>query len=109
MIINKKLNQKDIIDKEFSVDYKGYNAKEVDLFLDLIGTDYEIMEDLLTNYAKQNHLLESNNQKLLHEIERLKLELLTLKQQKQKLEAKGVENVDIITRLSKLESIVHDD
>lgn len=36
--------KKDITDKEFTVDYKGYDSKEVDLFLDLVATNYEILE-----------------------------------------------------------------
>lgn len=101
--------KKDIIDKEFTVDYKGYDSKEVDLFLDLVATNYEILEELVNKLKKQNIILEDNNRKLIKEIDSLKTQLLALKQEKQKLEAKGVENVDIITRLSKLESIVHEE
>lgn len=101
--------KKDIIDKEFTVDYKGYDSKEVDLFLDLVATNYEILEELVNKYKKQNLILEESNYKLLKEIDTLKTQVLALTQEKQKLEAKGVENVDIITRLSKLESIVHEE
>lgn len=101
--------KKDIIDKEFTVDYKGYDSKEVDLFLDLVATNYEILEELLNKLKKQNMILEDSNHKLLKEIDTLKTQVLALTQEKQKLEAKGVENVDIITRLSKLESIVHEE
>lgn len=99
----------DIIDKEFTVDYKGYDSKEVDLFLDLVATNYEILEEFVNKLKKQNAILENNNYKLLKEIDVLKTQILVLKQEKQKLEEKGVENVDIITRLSKLESIVHEE
>ncbi|KNE88536.1 MAG: DivIVA domain-containing protein [Spiroplasma sp. WSS] len=101
--------KKDIIDKEFTVDYKGYDSKEVDLFLDLVATNYEILEEFVNKLKKQNAILENNNYKLLKEIDVLKTQILVLKQEKQKLEEKGVENVDIITRLSKLESIVHEE
>lgn len=53
--------------------------------------------------------MEDNNYKLLKEIDTSKTQILVLKQEKQKLEEKGVENVDIITRLSKLESIKHEE
>ncbi len=101
--------KKDIIDKEFTIDYKGYHSKEVDLFLDLVATNYEILEELVNKLKKQNMILEDSNHKLLKEIDTLKTQILALTQEKQKLEAKGVENVDIITRLSKLESIVHEE
>lgn len=103
------ISKKDIINKEFTVDYKGYDSKEVDLFLDLIATNYEMLEEKLSEIKKQNIILIENNNKLLKEIDILKKQILVLKQEKQKLEAKGVENVDIITRLSKLESIVHEE
>lgn len=103
------INKKDIINKEFSVDYKGYNAQEVDLFLDLVANNFEFLESHLVKLKQQNEILEEKNNKLLLEIDNLKADKIILKQQKQKLEAKGVENVDIITRLSKLESIVHEE
>ncbi|WP_308150126.1 DivIVA domain-containing protein [Spiroplasma sp. AdecLV25b] len=103
------INKKDIINKEFSVDYKGYNAQEVDLFLDLVATNFELLEEYVTKLKKQNEILETDNNKILLENDSLKTQLVILKQQKQKLEAKGVENIDIITRLSKLESIVHEE
>ena len=103
------ISKKDIIDKEFTVDYKGYDSKEVDLFLDLVATNYEILEEFVNKLKKQNVILKDDNRKLLKEIDTLKTQILVLKQEKQKLEEKGVENVDIITRLSKLESIVHEE
>ncbi|WP_342277070.1 DivIVA domain-containing protein [Spiroplasma endosymbiont of Nebria brevicollis] len=103
------INKKDIINKEFSVDYKGYNAQEVDLFLDLVASNFELLEEYVTKLKKQNEILEADNNKMLLENDSLKTHLVILKQQKQKLEAKGVENIDIITRLSKLESIVHEE
>lgn len=103
------IDKKDIINKEFSVDYKGYNAQEVDLFLDLVANNFEFLENCLAKLKQQNEILEEKNNKLLLEIDNLKADKIILKQQKQKLEAKGVENVDIITRLSKLESIVHEE
>ena len=39
-----KLTAKEIKDIKFSVDYKGYSAKEVDEFLDKIAKDYEEKE-----------------------------------------------------------------
>ena len=35
-----ELTVKEILDKQFNVDFKGYNAKEVDEFLDLISSEY---------------------------------------------------------------------
>jgi DivIVA domain-containing protein len=35
-----------ILDKEFNVDFKGYNATEVDTFLDLVIQDYQTYQDI---------------------------------------------------------------
>ena len=41
------LSPKKIVDKEFKVDFKGYNAEEVDHFLDLVVKDYEAFAAML--------------------------------------------------------------
>lgn len=38
------LSPKKIIAKEFKVDFKGYNAEEVDHFLDMVVNDYEALQ-----------------------------------------------------------------
>ena len=39
------LSPKKIVAKEFKVDFKGYNAEEVDHFLDIIVKDYETFRE----------------------------------------------------------------
>ena len=41
------LSPKKIIAKEFKVDFKGYNAEEVDHFLDMVVNDYEAFAAML--------------------------------------------------------------
>ena len=36
-----QLSPKKIVNKQFQIDFKGYNAEEVDYFLDMIVNDYE--------------------------------------------------------------------
>ena len=36
-----------ILEKEFHIDYQGYNALEVDSFLDEVMQDYEMFETLI--------------------------------------------------------------
>ena len=43
----RKLTIDEIYEKEFHVDFKGYNAVEVDQFLDLVLEDYQYFEDLI--------------------------------------------------------------
>ena len=41
------LTPQDILDKEFKVDVRGFNLKEVDQFLDVIIGDYEELYKIL--------------------------------------------------------------
>ena len=36
-----ELTVQQILDKQFNIDFKGYNAQEVDEFLDLVIQDYQ--------------------------------------------------------------------
>ena len=38
-----------ILDKEFNIDFKGYNASEVDAFLDLVIQDYETYQSITSD------------------------------------------------------------
>lgn len=50
------LSPKKIVSKEFKVDFKGYNADEVDHFLDQVVKDYEAFAGLLNNsYDRIEH------------------------------------------------------
>ena len=47
------LSSKDILEKEFKIDTRGYRLKEVDQFLDLIIGDYEQFFKILKEYDKE--------------------------------------------------------
>ena len=42
------LDIQSILDKQFNIDFKGYNAAEVDGFLDLVMEDYQTYQDTLS-------------------------------------------------------------
>lgn len=94
-----------ILDKEFNIDFKGYSAREVDGFLDLVMEDYETYE---------TKCVELNNR--ITELERintsLRAKLIELEGRSRVMEANqsatnmGSENVDILKRLSRLENEV---
>lgn len=108
--LDEEINIKqEILDKEFSVEYKGYKPSEVDQFLDWISLYFELLKQELTFFKKKVKEEEEEKKKLLEQLSKLQEDNSLLKKQKSSLEAKGVENVDIITRLSKLESIVNED
>ena len=47
------LSPKDILEKEFKIDTRGYRLKEVDQYLDLIIGDYEEFFKIIKEYDKE--------------------------------------------------------
>lgn len=95
------LTTKDILEKEFKIDTRGYRPQEVDKFLDIIINDY-------TEYNKIIKRLDAELRTIMTENERLKKEVRELRSQiEMASNAKGVTNVDILKRLSELEKIVY--
>lgn len=97
------LTPEDILNKEFKADFKGYNADEVDAFLDLILEDYQSMED--------------NVQQLLDAVSTLQDQVKELKAKNIELEGRKMafdlsnttsySSVDVLKRLSRLEEIIY--
>lgn len=104
------LTPKDILEKEFKIDTRGYRLKEVDQFLDLIIGDYEQFFKILKS-------CEQEKEELLDEIMKLKQENRNLKTSIEIAKAsegddasgsvRNISNVDVIRRLSQLEKIVY--
>lgn len=99
------LTVKDIYDKEFKLDTRGYRPQEVDKFLDVIMRDYE--EFILINKELSNEIKEltNDNMKLKQEIRSLKMKLDVLKDTAD--DENGSTSVDVLKRLSNLEKIIY--
>ena len=90
------LSPKKIVSKEFKVDFKGYNADEVDHFLDQVVKDYEAFAGLLNNSYDRIKAM----------IARLEREKALQDDNLRALEDNVSSNVDILKRLSLLEKAV---
>jgi DivIVA domain-containing protein len=96
-----------ILDKEFNIDFKGYNATEVDSFLDLVIQDYQTYQDNSKELNEKIAELERTNASL-------RAKLIEVEGKTRALEAnptpaqQGAANVDILKRLSRLEEQVFD-
>ncbi len=102
------LSPKDILEKEFKIDTRGYRLKEVDGYLDLIIGDYEKFYNILKEKDKQIDELQEEIMNLKSEIRNLKLSIEIAEGQDKKDELnKNVSNVDLLKRLSQLEKIVY--
>ena len=97
------LSPKKIIAKEFKVDFKGYNAEEVDHFLDMVVNDYEAFAAMLNASYDKIDQLEAR-------LSEQKIKIAKLEREKalniHAMEENLSTNVDILKRLSLLEKVV---
>lgn len=95
------LTAKEILDKDFKIDARGYRPQEVDQFLDLIIKDYVDFETTTKRLVTEIKTLEADNAKLKAEVRNMKSALEIANSNK------GVTNVDLLKRISDLEKVVY--
>ena len=103
IVMNKnliKLTPRDILQKEFKIDTRGFCLKEVDAYLDDIIRDYQAYDKIVSE-------LEDENEKMRDEILNLKQEIRDLRGALEGRPQETVSNVDVLRRLSQLEKIVY--
>lgn len=101
-----QLTPKKILNKEFKVDFKGYNPTEVDYFLDTVLADYESFAKIIETANRELDALENENKQLREEVARLKQEKSVAEESVHTLEEQVSPQVDILKRLSLLEKAV---
>ena len=98
------LSPKEILEKEFKIDARGYRPQEVDKFLDDVIKDYNEFIIEIKKLRKELALLNDENNKLKNELRRIKANI-------EAAEGIGngsqVSNVDLLRRLSQLEKVVY--
>ena len=94
---------KDILEKSFKIDTRGYRLKEVDQFLDDIIGDYEQFLDIINSLEKEKADLLSEIMSLKQELRNTKLNMEVAAN----TNGSEVTNVDIMRRLSQLEKMVY--
>ena len=97
------LTSRDILEKEFKIDTRGYRPQEVDKFLDLIIKDYEEMNTIIRELEKDKQSLMEDNVLLKQEVRRLKTKLDVLEDN----DTGNSSNADVLRRISKLEKIIY--
>ena len=95
------LSSREILEKEFKIDARGYRLQEVDKFLDIVIHDYNEYNSIIKELAIKNRELHDENENLKTEVRNLKSDLEALKYTE-----KEVTNVDLIRRVSQLEKII---
>ena len=95
------LSSKEILEKEFKIDARGYRLQEVDKFLDIVIHDYNEYNNIIKELAIKNNSLTEENEALKSEIRDLKSNMDAIKSSE-----KEVTNMDLIRRVSQLEKII---
>ena len=97
------LSSRDILEKEFKIDTRGYCMQEVDRFLDVIIKDYEEMNSMIRALAEDKKELVEDNIRLKQEVRNLrtKLEVITDNN------GEGSSTADVLRRLSNLEKYIY--
>lgn len=97
------LTTKDLLEKEFKVDTRGYRPQEVDKFLDIVIKDYESFLNIIDELENEKKELVDDNIKLKQDIRLLKTKIDAIKDGSMS----EVSNADILRRLSNLEKLVY--
>lgn len=97
------LTSRDILEKEFKIDTRGYCMQEVDRFLDVIIKDYEEMKGMIRSLMEDKKELIEENIHLKQENRNLrtKLDIVT------DGSSEGSSNADVLRRLSNLEKYIY--
>lgn len=97
------LTTRDLLEKEFKVDTRGYRPQEVDKFLDIVIKDYEEFLSIIKELEIEKKELVDDNIKLKQDIRMLKTKIDAIKDGNKT----EVSNSDILRRLSNLEKLVY--
>ena len=97
------LSSRDILEKEFKIDTRGYRPQEVDRFLDMIIKDYEEMNLIIKELENEKKELVEDNISLKQEVRNLKTKIEVLAES----DSSNTTNADVLRRISKLEKIIY--
>ncbi len=97
------LTTKDLLEKEFKIDTRGYRPQEVDKFLDMIIRDYEEFLTIIKELENEKKEIVEDNIRLKQDIRILKTKLDVVKEGN----TTEINNADILRRLSNLEKLVY--
>ena len=100
------LSSRDILEKEFKIDTRGYRPQEVDRYLDIIIKDYQEMNAIIRELEEDKKNLIDDNIRLKQENRNLKTKLDIISEEGSN-EGNNTSNVDVLKRLSNLEKIIY--
>ena len=98
------LTSRDILEKDFKIDTRGYRPQEVDRFLDTIIKDYEEMNSIIRDLEREKKQLVEDNISLKQEIRNLKNKIDVLVESDN---SGNTSNADVLRRLYNFEKIIY--
>ncbi len=99
-----QLTSKEILNKEFKKSVKGYDASEVDAFLDKVLSDYRMIDGVMKALESQVDQLKRDNQILRVQLSKKEAELSTSHNQfLQNPDIVQLDNLDLLKKISKYE------
>lgn len=99
------LTAKDILEKDFKFDTRGYRPQEVDKFLDIIIRDYEEWTAMVRELERDKKELVEDNIRLKQEIRNLRTKLDVIREEGS--DGNGTNTADVLRRISNLEKIIY--
>ncbi len=103
------LTSKDILNKEFTKNVKGYDPLEVDTFLDNVLKDYKVIDNVIINLNDKVSELKKQNQELINEIESMKSQ--NVKKAKQTFvvnDYSRLDNLELLKKISAYENKLYE-
>lgn len=99
-----QLTSKEILNKTFIKDVKGYSANEVDTFLDKVLSDYRMIDSVVKGLETQINELRHTNQNLKVELSKKEAELKGNRNQ-MSFDQNNVhlDNLELLQKISKYE------
>lgn len=99
------LSTREILHKQFNVSNKGYDPLEVDQFLDIVLSDYKLIEEVVNNLNNEIKELKTHNVELRDKITYLEniTPTTTVKQNFSFNDYAKLDNLELLKKISKYE------
>ncbi len=98
------LSPKEILEKEFKIDTRGFRPQEVDKFLDVVIQDYEEFGRIIKDLEHDKKEMIEDNIRLKQEIRNLKTKIELLSENS---DNDSSTTADVLRRLSRLEKVIY--
>lgn len=110
MALHLKLDSNKILHKQFEGNKPGYNALQVDSFLDVVMNDYQTMEQYEEASEKKIKELTDLNTMLNERLTKEEAQLVTLNEKMKNIKSNdkaSYNNIDLLKRISALETALY--